>query len=44
MTGVAQASGPSCAAAQMYGEKLAAWTHSQGVYPRRRDLDKGLNP
>jgi CO/xanthine dehydrogenase Mo-binding subunit len=29
---------PSCAVAQMQGGKLTLWTHSQGVFPMRRDL------
>ncbi|MGZ8262970.1 MAG: molybdopterin cofactor-binding domain-containing protein [Burkholderiales bacterium] len=29
---------PSCAVAQMQDGKLTVWTHSQGVYPMRRDL------
>ena len=29
---------PSCAVAQMQDDKLTVWTHSQGVFPMRRDL------
>ena len=29
---------PSCAVAQMQEGKLTVWTHSQGVFPMRRDL------
>jgi nicotinate dehydrogenase subunit B len=29
---------PSCAVARMQDGKLTVWTHSQGVYPMRRDL------
>jgi CO/xanthine dehydrogenase Mo-binding subunit len=29
---------PSCAVAQMQDGKLTVWTHSQGVFPMRRDL------
>ncbi len=36
---VAHASiGPSCAVAQMKDSKLHVWSHTQGVYPLRRDL------
>ena len=31
---------PSCAVAQMQEGKLTVWTHSQGVFPMRRDLAK----
>jgi CO/xanthine dehydrogenase Mo-binding subunit len=31
---------PSCAVARMQDGKLTVWTHSQGVYPMRRDLAK----
>jgi CO/xanthine dehydrogenase Mo-binding subunit len=31
---------PSCAVAQMQDGKLTLWTHSQGVFPLRRDLAK----
>jgi len=34
--------GPSCAIAQMQNGKLTVWTHSQGVFPLRRDLAKAL--
>jgi len=30
--------GPSCAVAQVQGETLAVWTHSQGIFNLRRDL------
>ncbi len=33
---------PSCAVAQMKDSKLTVWTHSQGVFPLRRDLAKVL--
>jgi nicotinate dehydrogenase subunit B len=33
---------PSCAVAQMKDGKLTVWTHSQGVFPLRRDLAKVL--
>jgi nicotinate dehydrogenase subunit B len=33
---------PSCAVAQMQDGKLTLWTHSQGVFPLRRDLAKVL--
>jgi nicotinate dehydrogenase subunit B len=33
---------PSCAVAQMQDGKLTVWTHSQGVFPLRRDLAKVL--
>jgi nicotinate dehydrogenase subunit B len=32
------AMGPSCAIAQMEGDQLTVWTHSQGVYPLRGAL------
>lgn len=35
--------GPSCAVAQLKDGKLTVWTHSQGVFPLRRDLAKALN-
>jgi nicotinate dehydrogenase subunit B len=35
--------GPSCAVALMQEEKLRIWSHTQGVYPLRRDLAKALN-
>jgi nicotinate dehydrogenase subunit B len=34
--------GPSCALAQFEGGKLTVWTHSQGVFPLRRDLAGAL--
>ena len=34
--------GPSCAVAQMTDGALTVWTHSQGVFPLRRDLAKAL--
>ena len=34
--------GPSCAVAQWSGERLMVWCHSQGVFPLRADLAKGL--
>jgi nicotinate dehydrogenase subunit B len=34
--------GPSCAIAQWQDGKLTVWTHSQGVFPLRRDLAKAL--
>ena len=40
---VAHASiGPSCAVATIAGGKLVVWTHSQGVFPLRRDLAKAM--
>lgn len=30
--------GPSCAIAQVQGEKLLVWSHSQGIFNLRRDL------
>jgi nicotinate dehydrogenase subunit B len=35
--------GPSCAVAQLAGEKYTVWTHSQGVYPLRNALAEMLN-
>jgi nicotinate dehydrogenase subunit B len=35
--------GPSCAVAQMKDGALTVWTHSQGVFPLRRDLAKALD-
>jgi len=34
--------GPSCAVAELKSGKLTVWTHSQGVFPLRRDLAKAL--
>lgn len=34
--------GPSCALAHMENGKLTVWTHSQGVFPLKRDLVKAL--
>jgi CO/xanthine dehydrogenase Mo-binding subunit len=34
--------GPSCAVAQVKDGKYQVWTHSQGVYPLRRELNKVL--
>jgi CO/xanthine dehydrogenase Mo-binding subunit len=34
--------GPSCAVAELKDGKLAVWTHSQGVFPLKRDLVKAL--
>ena len=34
--------GPSCAVAQVKDGKYAVWTHSQGVFPLRRELNKVL--
>ena len=34
--------GPSCAVAQWNDDKLRVWCHSQGVFPLRGDLAKGL--
>jgi nicotinate dehydrogenase subunit B len=34
--------GPSCAVAAYNGGKLTVWTHSQGVFPLRRDLAKAM--
>jgi len=40
---VAHASiGPSCAVAEFKDGKLTVWTHSQGVFPLKRDLAKAL--
>jgi nicotinate dehydrogenase subunit B len=40
---VAHASiGPSCALAQFDGGKLTVWSHTQGVFPLRRDLARAL--
>ncbi len=33
---------PSCAIAQMDGDQYRIWTHSQGVYPLRKDLAANL--
>jgi CO/xanthine dehydrogenase Mo-binding subunit len=33
---------PSCSVAQMQDRKFTVWTHSQGVFPLRRDLAKVL--
>src|SRR6185369_7322188 len=33
---------PSCAVAEMKGGKLHVWSHTQGVYPLRRELAKVL--
>lgn len=35
--------GPSCAIAAIAAGKTTVWTHSQGVFPLRRDLAKALN-
>lgn len=35
--------GPSCAVAQLAHGQLTVWTHSQGVFPLRRDLAKALD-
>jgi nicotinate dehydrogenase subunit B len=35
--------GPSCALAELKEGKLTVWTHSQGVFPLRRDLAKALS-
>jgi len=35
--------GPSCAVAQVKDGALTVWTHSQGVFPLRRDLAKALD-
>jgi nicotinate dehydrogenase subunit B len=35
--------GPSCAVAQMKDGALTVWTHSQGVFPLKRDLAKALD-
>jgi CO/xanthine dehydrogenase Mo-binding subunit len=34
--------GPSCAVAELKDGKLTVWTHSQGVFPLKRDLMKAL--
>jgi nicotinate dehydrogenase subunit B len=34
--------GPSCAVAAFENGKLTVWTHSQGVFPLRRDLAKAM--
>jgi nicotinate dehydrogenase subunit B len=34
--------GPSCAVAEFKDSKLTVWTHSQGVFPLKRDLVKAL--
>jgi nicotinate dehydrogenase subunit B len=34
--------GPSCAVAELSNDALTVWTHSQGVFPLRRDLAKSL--
>jgi CO/xanthine dehydrogenase Mo-binding subunit len=34
--------GPSCAVAELKDGKLTVWTHSQGVFPLKRDLVKAL--
>jgi len=34
--------GPSCAIAAFESGKLTVWTHSQGVFPLRRDLAKAM--
>jgi len=34
--------GPSCAVAQLQDGKLTVWTHSQGVFPLKRDLVKAM--
>jgi nicotinate dehydrogenase subunit B len=34
--------GASCAVAELKSGKLTVWTHSQGVFPLRRDLAKAL--
>jgi nicotinate dehydrogenase subunit B len=34
--------GPSCAIAQFQGERLAVWSHSQGIFNLRRDLALAL--
>ena len=35
--------GPSCAVAQIKDGALTVWTHSQGVFPLKRDLAKALD-
>jgi nicotinate dehydrogenase subunit B len=34
--------GPSCAVAELKDGKLTVWTHTQGVFPLKRDLAKAL--
>ncbi len=34
--------GPSCAVARLEGDRYTVWTHSQGIYPLRRDLAQVL--
>jgi CO/xanthine dehydrogenase Mo-binding subunit len=34
--------GPSCALAQFKDGKLTVWSHTQGVFPQRKDLAKAL--
>ena len=34
--------GPSCTVAQFAGDKLTVWSHTQGVFPLRKDLAKAL--
>jgi len=34
--------GPSCAVARVEGGRYTVWTHSQGIYPLRRDLAGAL--
>ncbi|MBI3936490.1 MAG: xanthine dehydrogenase family protein molybdopterin-binding subunit [Betaproteobacteria bacterium] len=34
--------GPSCAVAQLVDGRYTVWTHSQGIFPLRRDLAKAL--
>jgi CO/xanthine dehydrogenase Mo-binding subunit len=34
--------GPSCAVARLDGDRYSIWTHSQGIYPLRRDLAEVL--
>jgi nicotinate dehydrogenase subunit B len=34
--------GPSCAVAEIVDGKLSVWTHTQGVFPLRRDLAKAM--
>ena len=34
--------GPSCAVAEFTDGKLMVWTHSQGIFPLRRDLAKAV--
>jgi CO/xanthine dehydrogenase Mo-binding subunit len=35
--------GPSCALAQFEGDRLAVWSHSQGIFNLRHDLAKALD-